>query len=66
MQAIWEVQISSFNLMVLKETKTTDQAYCHNRLGYNVVCFLEIMTADGCAKGGVGLLFRDRSQVWII
>ena len=36
-QAIWEVQIGSFKLMILTETKVTDQAYCHSRLGYDVV-----------------------------
>ena len=36
-QAIRAVQIGGFNLMILTETEVTDQAYCHSRLGYDVV-----------------------------
>ena len=38
MQDIQVVQIGGFDLIVLTETKVTNQDYCHNRLGYNMVC----------------------------
>ena len=36
-QAIMAVQIGVFDLMILMETKITNQAYCHNSLVYDVV-----------------------------
>ena len=60
------VQVSGFYLMILMDTKITDQAYCRNRLGYDVVCSPEIMTATGGAQGVVGLFFLDQPQGWII
>ena len=33
--ANWVAHISGFGLMVLTETKITDQKYCHNRIVYN-------------------------------
>ena len=36
-QAIRAVQIGSFNIIILKEAKITNQAYCSNRLGYDVL-----------------------------
>ena len=58
-QDIWAVQIGSFNLIIMTDTKITDHTYCHNRLGYNVVCLLVITTAAGGVQGGVGLVVRD-------
>ena len=36
-QAIQELHIGSFDLMILTETKITDQDYCLRSLGYDVV-----------------------------
>ena len=32
-QAIWVLQIRNYDVMMLKETKISDKAYCHNCLG---------------------------------
>ena len=49
-------RISGFNLMILTETKITDQAYCRKGMGYDVVCLKVLMTADRDAKGVVGMI----------
>ena len=64
-QAIRAVQIGGFDLTVLTETKIMDQAYCCNRLGYNLVFLPEITTAAGGAQGEVGLVFREQPEGWI-
>ena len=46
-QDIWAVQIGGFDLMVLTERKVTNQAYYHNRLGYYMVCYPNILTEYG-------------------
>ena len=56
------VQISGFDLMILTETKISDQTYCCNRLGYDVVCSPMIAKADGGAQGGVGPVVWNRPQ----
>ena len=53
-QAIWEIQIGGFNLIILMETNITDQAYFHNRLGYEMVCSPKIMADAGGDQGGGG------------
>ena len=58
-QAIRAARIGSFNLMILTGTKNTDQAYCRNRMGYDVVCSQAITTAAGDRQGGVVLVFHD-------
>ena len=65
-QAIRAVQISGFGLMIMIETKIANQYYCHNRLGYDVVCSLSITTAADGAQGGVGLVVWDQPQGWSI
>ena len=47
MQAIWEVQINGFYIMVLTETKVTDQAYFYNSMGQDLVCSPVIMEEAG-------------------
>ena len=34
-------------------------------LGYNIVFLPEIMTADGGAQGGVGLVVREQPEGWV-
>ena len=46
--------IRSFNLMIMTDTKITEQDYWRNSMGYNVVCFQSIPAAAGDAKGGSG------------
>ena len=46
-QAIRAAYIGGFDLMVLMDTNITDQYYCCNMIGYNVVYSKEIMVADG-------------------
>ena len=53
-KAISLVQIGSFNLMILTQTKVINQGYCCNRLGYDVVGLPEITTAAVGAQGGGG------------
>ena len=65
-QAIRAAQIGSLDLMILMETKITDQSYCCNRLGHNVVCLKVIMMVDDDIHTGVGMIIRDRPQVWSI
>ena len=36
-QDIWAARICGFDIMILTETKITDQDYCCNRMGYNGV-----------------------------
>ena len=66
MQATCVVQVSGFDLMVLTETNFTGQYYCHNRLGYNMVCSLAITTNSGGVQGGVGLVFQDQTKGWSV
>ena len=49
--------------MIMTETKINNQAYCCNRLGYNVVCSLILMTGAGVAQGIVGLVVWYQPQV---
>ena len=60
--AIQVVQISIFKLMILMETNILDQAYCYNRLVYNVVLLTMITVAAGGEQGGVCLVVRDQPQ----
>ena len=57
-QAIWEDQIGNYNVMILTERNISDEAYCHNRIGYDMVCFLAAATAARGAHGGMGLVFQ--------
>ena len=59
MQAIWAVQIGGLDFMVLADTKVSDQAYCHNSLGYDVVCLSTTTMEADRAQGVVGLVVRD-------
>ena len=36
-QAIWSVQLSNYDLMLLTDTKILYESYFHNRLGRDVV-----------------------------
>ena len=46
-QAIWEVHLDSFDVMLMTNTKITSEVYFHNHLGYDVVCFPAFNTATG-------------------
>ena len=52
--------------MMLIETNIFDKAYCHNRLGYKVVCSLETTTEAGGVQGGVGLVVQERPNGWSV
>ena len=54
--------------MILTETNITNQSYCRNRLGYDVICLHAIMVATGGAQGRRRwvLVVRYRSQDWSI
>ena len=54
-QAIRAVQISGFDLIILKNNKITDHASCNRRLKYDVVCPSMITREVGRAQGGVCL-----------
>ena len=63
-QAIRFVKIGGFDLMILMETKISNQDYFCNSLGYYVVFLPTIVTTYGGAKVGVGLVVQDQPQVW--
>ena len=52
--------------MVFTDTKVTYQAYCHNRLGYDVVCLPKIMMNISRVYGGVVLVVWDQPKGWIV
>ena len=47
-------------VMLLTETNIFTTAYFRNRLGYNMTFLVVLTTSAGGAKGGVGLVMRDR------
>ena len=65
-QDIQAERIGGFNLIIITETKITDQSYFHNKMGYDVVCLQAITTEDGNMQGEVGMVVRYQSQGWII
>ena len=46
-QEICAIEQSNYDLIILEDTKIPDGVYCHNRLGYDVVCSETIFTAAG-------------------
>ena len=58
------VQLGSFEIMLLTNTKIASEVYFHSLLYYNMVCFLVVTMATYGAKGGVDLFFRDLLQGW--
>ena len=64
--AIQLEQTGSFNIMILMRTKFTNQAYCHNRLGYNMVYSPEIMIEYGGAQGVAVLVVQDQPKGWSV
>ena len=66
MQAIRAARIGGFELMILTETNINDQAHFRNMMGYDVILSKATTTADGDAKGGVGMIIREKPQVWNI
>ena len=63
-QAIWEVHINNFNVMLPTQTNITSEAYFRNRLGYIMMCLPAVTTYTGRVQGGVCLLVRERPQGW--
>ena len=59
LQAIRDVEKYNYNLMILNETKIFDEIYCHNRLGYDVVCSKKTVIAAEGDQGGVELALRE-------
>ena len=49
-QAIRDVQLGNYGLMLLNETKIMDATYWHKLLGYSIVCSQPIVTAAGGAQ----------------
>ena len=62
-RAAW---IGGFDRTILTETKITDQDYCRNRMGCDVVCSKAIISADGDEQEGVGTTVGDQTQGWSI
>ena len=50
--------------MLLTKNKITSKAYCHKNLEYNVVCLPVLPMDTEGVQGGVGLVIRERPQVW--
>ena len=63
-QSIWGVRLSIFDGMLLTDTNITSEAYFHNWLGYDMVCFPAISKTTGGVQGVVGLVVRERPQGW--
>ena len=63
-QAIWAVERRGIGVMLLTETNIFTTAYCRNWLGYNMTFLAARTTSAGGAKGGVGLLMRERPVRW--
>ena len=57
-QGIQTVQLRNYELMILTDTTIPDEAYCHNHLGYTVVCYQVVGTVAGGEQEGVGLVVR--------
>ena len=52
--------------MLMIDIKITSKAYCHNRLGYDVVCSPGVTTDTSGAQGVVGLVIREQPQGWSV
>ena len=65
-QAIQAARIGGFDLIIIMETKITNQAYCCNKMEYDVVCSKVIMSADDNAKGGLEMIVWEKPQFWSI
>ena len=61
-QAIWEVHIDSFDVMLLTETNITSEAYCHIWIGYNVMCLQAVTMDTDVAQGGVVMVVREQPK----
>lgn len=48
------VQLRNYDLMLLTETKIPNVVYCHNHLGYNILCSRVLVTAAGGGARGSG------------
>ena len=57
-QAVQEVKLGGFNLMVLTETNISTAAYCRNWLGYDIACLPAWTTSSGGAQGCMGQVLR--------
>ena len=55
-QDIQAVHLCNCDVMMLTETKISDEAYCHTWLGCDMVCFLASATSARGAQGGVVLV----------
>ena len=55
-QSIWAVQLIRYDVMMLTETKISDKVYCHNRLGYDMVCLPAAATDARVIQGGLRLV----------
>ena len=60
------VQISSFDLMIMTETKITDQAYLCNMMVYDVMFLEDITMKGGGVQGGVVLVIWEQTRGWSI
>ena len=59
-QAIRDMQISIYELMLLTETNISYAFYCHNRLSYNSVCSQAVIATSRGAKGGLVMVMGER------
>ena len=48
------------------EKKILDTVYCKTRIGYDIMCLRLSTTTDRGVKGGVGIVTRERTEVWDI
>ena len=66
-EVICSVKQGNYDLVILTETKIPDAVYCHNCLGYDVVCSEATVAKAGRTQGGgVGLVARELIEGWII
>ena len=65
-QAIQAVKRGNYDLKLLTDTKILDKVYRCNCLGCEIVFSRATATASGGAHGGLGILFLDKPEGWIV
>ena len=51
-----EFQIGNYDVIMMTGTNISDEVYCPNCIGCNVVCLLIDDMASGGVQGGVGIV----------
>ena len=60
------MQLGKYNMVLLTYKKIPKEAYFHNHLGYNVVCYQAVVNTARGVQVGVGMVVRERSYRWSV